>query len=88
MELGLAIYTLEAAARRRINVVTVGTKKLHRVVTWHVCSTAGDYIAPSAVHTRARSEYTALVFINLGSNYNQCAFCFIEMRVSYNHHCL
>ena len=59
------INTLEAAARRDVDVVTVGTKQFHGVNARDICSTAWDNMCSITIYTRTCAECALLVLVNL-----------------------
>ncbi len=67
----LTINTLEATARRGVDVIAIGTKQLHCVEAWQVRPAAWYDVTPAAVYTRATPEYPLFIFLNLANRYER-----------------
>jgi hypothetical protein len=63
--IGLTINALKSAARRDINVVTIGAKELHGIGPWDVHSSTGYNIAPNAIDPWTSTECPAFIFLGL-----------------------
>jgi hypothetical protein len=66
----LTINTLETAAWRDEDVVTIRTKELHGIGPWDVYPSTGHNIAPNAIDAWTSTKCPVFIFLSLKSSFN------------------